>query len=590
MIRNNNTKIRIWLNAEQKVEIVRRYKAGEAPPTIAAAFGVCANNVRSALRKTEGIQIRDRSQSRRRYQHRENAFDKLTPESEYWIGFLFADGSIQHQTIGSPILDLTLAVRDRDHVVKFRAFIGSNHPVREKIVPTRQINGHPVAASVQAQFSLRSAALATALVKHGMCNKSLERVAPSTLVSSRDFWRGLVDGDGYVSRSAVNPSIGLCGGRILIEQFAEFARANAIREKILVSPNRNIFTVNFGGQTARRLIHLLYNNANVALARKRSLVEAIEKFIPPNPSKMELDTICHVTTETPFPYPRVKSVDEITHEIDRLRRLECRLDNNIIRPRSLIGVSLCQTFFPKRYHARSLNLSAFEAWHDPAVLRKAIEFQIRHGDPTTPERILRALALICRTPSVFRPGVAKFICQRYAAGGRVWDPCAGFGGRLLGAVVVGAHYIGTDVDTDTIKGNQQLAAAIGSGAEIYLCPAEEFNPPSVDLVFTSPPYFDRERYSEGIEQSHVRYKTFDEWLAKFLHPVIERAWSCLTRSGHFVINIANVRQNRVELPLVIETTRIAEKLGFAYVRTYMMPLGSIKRRAPTEPILVFRKP
>ena len=38
-----------------------------------------------------------------------------------------------------------------------------------------------------------------------------------------------------------------------------------------------------------------------------------------------------------------------------------------------------------------------------------------------------------------------------------------------------------------------------------------------DTIFTSPPYFNVEKYSDEDTQSYVRYKNIDSWNKNFLH-------------------------------------------------------------------------
>jgi transposase len=292
-----------------------------------------------------------------------------------------------------------------------------------------------------------------------------------------------------------------------------------------------------------------------------------------------------------FPYPQI-SKEDIIDQFARLKSLIGRLDNDEIRPKSIIGVKACAPFFPNRYDARSGNkMSAFDAWHDTNLLQRAIRFQIKHGDPTTPPRVLRAISMICRTPSIFRPAVAKFIYERYCPpGGSVWDPCSGYGGRLLGAAAAGVRYLGTDVDSLTVEGNRRLAETVGVDADVRLTPAETFDPPKVDLVFTSPPYFNREKYSLDDAQSWRKYgKTLDAWVTGFLRPVIERAWTSLSKGNYLILNIADLKEGSKVIPLVERTIESACAVGFLHAETLRMPLGAIKRKAPTEPVLVFRK-
>ena len=61
-----------------------------------------------------------------------------------------------------------------------------------------------------------------------------------------------------------------------------------------------------------------------------------------------------------------------------------------------------------------------------------------------------------------------------------------------------------------------------------------------DTIFTSPPYFDVERYSDEGTQSWVRYKTIDEWNKNFLQKTLGKLIPTLKKGGMLAVNIADV--------------------------------------------------
>ena len=61
-----------------------------------------------------------------------------------------------------------------------------------------------------------------------------------------------------------------------------------------------------------------------------------------------------------------------------------------------------------------------------------------------------------------------------------------------------------------------------------------------DIIFTSPPYFNVERYSYDDNQSWVRYKNIDLWNKSFLQRSIENMWTSLRSGGKLCVNIADV--------------------------------------------------
>jgi hypothetical protein len=305
-----------------------------------------------------------------------------------------------------------------------------------------------------------------------------------------------------------------------------------------------------------------------------------------------VDEVYSILVRSPFPYPEMR--DNHARELERTRDLKMHVVDGWLRPWSSVGCNLCSPFFPNRYKAQWKGArSAFEAWHLEKTLRWAIRFQLDQGDPVLPHRVLRAVTMQHRTPSVFRPTVARWIYQTYChVGGRVWDPCSGYGGRLLGAHLAGVGYTGTDVDPETVKGNRELAAFLGSTAQVVQCPAERFTPPdALDLVFTSPPYFDRERYSQEAAQSWKQHGSdLDEWLEGFLVPVIRSARDALKSGCPLILNVADLKERKSVIPLVDGVMRMAVREGFSYDHTVQMPLAKLNRGDASEPMLVFRKP
>lgn len=116
-----------------------------------------------------------------------------------------------------------------------------------------------------------------------MVPRKSAREAVVGLETSRDFFRGLVDGDGYITfsdeRSHGSPVVGLVGGPRICGQFAEFARglANTRAEE---RPGNGIWGVRFSGRAALAVIRELYRGAEVALPEKAALAERAMAWVP----------------------------------------------------------------------------------------------------------------------------------------------------------------------------------------------------------------------------------------------------------------------------------------------------------------------
>lgn len=350
-----------------------------------------------------------------------------------------------------------------------------------------------------------------------------------------------------------------------------------------------------GISTVRRRLKESGVKSRGAVPHKCDLMtqEAAEELL--KDGNREPEEVLSILRRCEFPFPRVPDNELFKREVELVAGTDMHIDGHgNITPWSSVGTRLCSPYFPNRYRARSKgSVSPYEAWFEDKKLLGAIKFQMKVGDPVTPKRVLRAITMQHRTPSVFRPTVARCIYENYCPSGnrvRVWDPCSGYGGRLLGAFTAGVEYIGTDVEPETVEGNRRIAERLKfENCAIELSPAERFDPGPVDLVFTSPPYFDREAYSDREDQSWVKYGSgLEAWLEGFLRPVVRTSHK---RSKILILNIADIRSGGVLVPLVDSTIRVAEEEGFEFSEKLWMPLARLNRspEQAVEPILVFRR-
>lgn len=142
----------------------------------------------------------------------------------------------------------------------------------------------------------------------------------------------------------------------------------------------------------------------------------------------------------------------------------------------------------------------------------------------------------------------------------------------------------------------------GKTWEMVWQPAEgvDFSPwhGEVDLVFTSPPYFDLQRYSDQQTQSWKRYSTIETWLDGFLFRTLRNLKPCVKRGGHLALNVADNETFGIR---IIE--RLVEfcpkRLGLRLVKVipYLLagrPGARIKGKRvgwgqKAEPVLIFQR-
>jgi hypothetical protein len=156
--------------------------------------------------------------------------------------------------------------------------------------------------------------------------------------------------------------------------------------------------------------------------------------------------------------------------------------------------------------------------------------------------------------SQFKPNVAKALYD-FVGAKNVLDFSAGWGDRMAGffASEFGEHYVGIDPRKENHPIYQKQAEfytkhngffETSKKADLFCSAAEDFDftpyNEHFDIVFTSPPYFNVERYSYDDTQSWVRYKNIDAWNELFLHKVINNLWPSIRKGGYLAVNIADV--------------------------------------------------
>ena len=150
--------------------------------------------------------------------------------------------------------------------------------------------------------------------------------------------------------------------------------------------------------------------------------------------------------------------------------------------------------------------------------------------------------------SQFRPSTAKSLINSFQAK-KVLDPSAGWGDRLSGFLASDAeHYVGIDPNSSMHPCYQKqfefYNRAVNKKAE-FICSGSENADLSeykeyFDLVLTSPPYFDTERYTDEETQSIVKHSNFDNWMKGYFFPTLDKCWDSLAEGGRIILNINDI--------------------------------------------------
>ena len=266
-------------------------------------------------------------------------------------------------------------------------------------------------------------------------------------------------------------------------------------------------------------------------------------------------------------------------------------------------------------------------------------------------KILQVFRLSCGQPAVNFPALtAKWIYENYTKHIdtkeplHIYDSSSGWGGRILGAMSSRKkiHYVGTDPNPDNfidelgISRYEYMAKFYndncvddfsdsltkffnvekqGNTYELFQDGSELIsnNPKfqkykgKLDLSFTSPPYFNREQYSQDETQSFKAYGEYEDWRDNFLRPTLTTIYEYLKNDRYILWNIADIKIGEsTYYPLEQDSIDILNELGCEYkgklkmLMTRMVGLDPSKsgiknaveyqgKQYKFEPIFVFHK-
>lgn len=222
----------------------------------------------------------------------------------------------------------------------------------------------------------------------------------------------------------------------------------------------------------------------------------------------------------------------------------------------------------------------------------------------------------------FPPRVARDIYLKYFNRERERESClncldtsSGFGSRMSAVLLSGNNYFSTDpnpklhdklfecakwmYDNGFIKENQKCEL-VRQGSEIFIPEWEGI----MDVSFTSPPYFNLEKYCDDESASTKNYDNYDLWLEYFAKPTIDNTYRYLKVGGYAMINIKNMTNGK-KLNLFDDWGKLfTEHGGYEFVEIFDMEQTSKKvvgkyanysdkldenYNQAKEPIMCFRK-
>lgn len=195
----------------------------------------------------------------------ENFFSSHTKASNYWAGFLAADGWIEsdRNRVG-----LALQAQDYAHLEKFKKAVSSSHdicPFMNNTAYRIRFNSEIMVEDLKNIFNIIPTK--TFIYKMPYFNENYLML---------EFLRGYIEGDGHLDKKASGRvSLGLCSAnKKFLENFKEICelllnRSISQEIKLNINTKGQVYVITLGLDDSEDLIRLLYANSTEATRLNR---------------------------------------------------------------------------------------------------------------------------------------------------------------------------------------------------------------------------------------------------------------------------------------------------------------------------------
>lgn len=191
------------------------------------------------------------------------------------------------------------------------------------------------------------------------------------------------------------------------------------------------------------------------------------------------------------------------------------------------------------------------------------------------------------TTSIFDPVLCE-ICYKWfcVENGNILDPFAGGSVRGIVANVLGYKYIGIDLSERQIQANYENAKELQCDmTKLHWINDDSMNvdnyvkDETADLIFTCPPYYDLEVYSE--KENDLSNMSFDDFKKSYTE-ILKKSFKKLKNNRFGIVVIGDVRDKKGFYRNLIDITKQAicdENIGFYNDIILLQVVGTASLRA-----------
>ena len=258
----------LWTEEQIKI-IISLYKSGLYLKEIWDRFNVGYHNI-SKLLKTKNIETKG---FRNKYPVNESFFHDInSPIKAYWLGVLYADGSLTGKN------EIRLGMKDKEHVEKYKKAIGAiNHKIGKTIDKRWKKECYDF------YLGIKSSTMFEDLCQWGCVPNKTYKLRDIPQISQDllpHFIRGYFDGDGSIHKVGSQWRISFVGTKEFLENLKKVLKISVkVNQEFTYSENGerkekdSYYIQVMGKYQLKRILDWIYNGATqeICLDRKYSL-------------------------------------------------------------------------------------------------------------------------------------------------------------------------------------------------------------------------------------------------------------------------------------------------------------------------------
>ena len=250
---------KIVCDEDKLLSALEMYKKGISIIKISKELNMGEATISKFL-KYKNIEIRNRYDKIKDISLNHYFFENIDNEhSAYWLGFIFADGSIINSKSYRLVIELNKI--DEDHLKKFIQDINTSHIIKYR-------NNRDMCS-----ISINSKNIINDLCSIGCIpNKTVNGYINEELIKKeniKDFLRGYLDGDGFIDKTRYR-IVYTIKSKMIVESIKKMFDDNGILSKIINEKNYYRLTIETKNNFFKAL-KFLYDNSNIYLDRKYNI-------------------------------------------------------------------------------------------------------------------------------------------------------------------------------------------------------------------------------------------------------------------------------------------------------------------------------